>query len=278
MSTRSRTGSTAPAPLRPVITKKRDNRSSSQNKASTSSRAVAAPKMLPDVTVLCDDGQPRRLLSLLTDDTPGMILFTYPKANTSGCTTQACGLSSYATDAASAGYITLGASYDSVKSQASWKAKHTLVPHLVCDTLDVGLLKKLGAHKAPKSVKRSVFIIRRGGLSSQGNDPIIVESRINISPKDSIEFVQQFVRENPSKKPAKSEEKKEAPNVDEPAVGKPEMKNDTPTKEAPGANSEVPISKDDAKASPKPSEKEDEKMVDQSTAAAEPPKSEGDKQ
>lgn len=208
MSTRSKTGGNAGARVtaqspsktptktaRPVISKKRTVRGAPSRGAPSSSQSSG--NLLPDVSLLCDDGQTRPLYSLITDDTPGLVLFTYPRANTGGCTAQASGLSAFVDEAATLGYSIVGASYDSVKSQASWKAKLDLKCRLLCDTLDTGLLKKINAHKAPKSVKRSVFIIRKGGLDSKGDDPSIVESRIVISPKDCISFVQQYVRDHP---------------------------------------------------------------------------------
>lgn len=280
MSTRSKTGATAPAPVRPTITKKRDNNTAATKR---SVAAAAGAKVLPDVTLLCDDGQPRRILSLLTDETPGMILFTYPRANTPGCTTQACGLSSFAADAAAAGYVVVGASYDSVKSQASWKAKHSMAARLVCDTLDVGLLKKLGVHKAPKSVKRSVFIIRRGGLNAEGTDPLIVESRITISPKDSIEFVEKYVKDHPCAPGAKVEQAKPAALMVEEkpseTPAEPEPKVDTPVKK------DLPMKDDVKEASapapalaPTPVPATDEKIQDKPAGVSEVPKAEGDKQ
>lgn len=195
VSTRRSTANSKQAPPpqapRPAIEKKRTPRTSS---ARASSTKTAPSKNLPDLTVLCDDGHTRPLFSFFTTDAPGMVLFTYPRANTGGCTAQASGLSAFADEAGTLGYSVVGASYDSIKSQASWKAKLSLKCRLLCDTLDTGLLKHIGAHKAPKSVKRSVFIVRK---DASRDDPVIVESRIVISPKDSISFVQKYVRDHP---------------------------------------------------------------------------------
>lgn len=203
MSTRSRTGARpaappAPTPARATIAKKRGSRpASSQPAPSAAQDPSTLAKTLPDISLLSDDGHQCRLHSFFTQTSPGLILFTYPRANTSGCTAQASGLSALVDQAASAGYNIVGASYDAVKSQAAWKAKLSLKCTLLCDTLDIGLLKKIGAHKAPKSVKRSVFIVRKGFSSDNPEDPVIVESRIVISPKDCITFVEEYIRNNP---------------------------------------------------------------------------------
>lgn len=167
---------------------------------------AAPPRLLPDVTLARDDGSRVAVRTLLSDATPGLLLFTYPRANTGGCTAQATGLSALAADFAAAGYALAGASYDSPKSQAGWKAKHDLQCTLLCDTLDAGLLKALRAHKAPKGVKRSLFVVRRGGeAGADGDDPVIVQAHVTVSPKDSIALAKQYVADHPCKGPAAAE-------------------------------------------------------------------------
>lgn len=122
----------------------------------------------------------------------GLVVFTYPKANTGGCTTQACGFRDVGAELASFGYTVFGASYDSVKSQSSWKAKHSLSFPLLCDKLDVGLVKALGCHKAPKSVARAVFVVR----NNDEGVPCVVLSQIGVKPKDSVEMAMTYAREN----------------------------------------------------------------------------------
>lgn len=215
MSTRSKTATAsgaAASPARPTITKKRNSRQSAQSSSDTPAASSSGPSVLPDVALLCDDGESRSLHSFF-DDKPGLVIFTYPRANTPGCTTQASGLSDFVDEAAKKGYAIVGASYDSVKSQASWKAKLSLKCRLLCDTLEIGFLKKMGAHKAPKSVKRSVFIIARGdGDSKSPGPPTVLESRIVISPKDSIAFVKEYVQGHPQNQAAT-----DAPEPSDPA-------------------------------------------------------------
>lgn len=146
-------------------------------------------QFLPEVSLLSDEGKHVSTETLVTSDAPGLILFTYPRANTGGCTTQATGLSALAGEAKSKGFTVVGCSYDSVKSQATWKAKKSLNMMLLCDTLEVGFLKGIGAHKAPKSVARSLFIVRRGA-----NGRAVIEvSMIGVSPKACVAFVSEFL-------------------------------------------------------------------------------------
>lgn len=218
VSTRSKKTASTPSTAHPVITKKRNPRPARVEK---DDKSVSLPTshVFPDLSLMSDSGQLCALHSLFTDDFPGLVLFTYPRANTPGCTTQAVGLSAFSKEANSLGYRIVGASYDSVKSQASWKAKLSLKCTLLCDTLDIGLLKKLRAHKETKSVKRSVFIIRKNDSDGK-HDPVIVESKIVISPKDSISFVQSYVRENPCNKkvdaPSSDQAEQSAPQGDAP--------------------------------------------------------------
>lgn len=108
------------------------------------------------------------------------------------------------------GYSVFGMSYDKPKGQAGWKAKHTLGYSLLCDTLDAGVIKMLGAHKAPKGIKRSVFVVRKDAATGK---PTVVFSKVGVSPKDSVPLVKEYVDKNPAlgaeKEEAKPKENKE---------------------------------------------------------------------
>ena len=51
----------------------------------------------------------------------GVIIFFYPRANTGGCTAQACGLAEAYPKITEAGFELFGMSADKPKSQANWK-------------------------------------------------------------------------------------------------------------------------------------------------------------
>lgn len=218
ISTRSKTGSTRlaaapaiskPAPSRDPKGKKASRAASTTNKKDASA-ASSAVKFPDDITLFNDEGARVSTSALLTDDLTGFVLFTYPKANTPGCSTQACALRDAAPELNKSGYAVYGLSYDKPKSQASWRTKHNLSFSLLCDTMNIGVIKKLGAHKAPKGIKRSVFVVKRGDDSK----PTIVWSKIGISPKDTVPFVMEYVNKNPSKSdPANEMEKNEEPKA-----------------------------------------------------------------
>jgi thioredoxin-dependent peroxiredoxin len=62
-----------------------------------------------------------------------LVLYFYPKADTSGCTTEAKDFTRLHKDFAKAGVAVAGVSADSVKKQDAFKAKHGLTTPLLCD-------------------------------------------------------------------------------------------------------------------------------------------------
>ena len=96
-----------------------------------------------------------------------VLLFFYPKANTGGCTTQACGLRDVAGEIGDT--VILGISPDLPKAQAAWDAKHDFGFPLLCDrdhaTADSygtwGPKKLYG--KEYEGIIRSAFLIGANG-------------------------------------------------------------------------------------------------------------------
>src|SRR5437763_16787530 len=66
----------------------------------------------PDFELPDQDGNPVRLSGLKGQT---VVLYFYPKADTPGCTTQACGVRDHRSDYESAGAVVLGVSPDPVK-------------------------------------------------------------------------------------------------------------------------------------------------------------------
>ena len=77
----------------------------------------------PDFTLPNQDGEPVSLASLRGRK---VVLYFYPKADTPGCTTQACGVRDHSADYAQADAVVLGVSPDPVKKIAKFDAKHGL--------------------------------------------------------------------------------------------------------------------------------------------------------
>ena len=63
-----------------------------------------------------------------------IVLYFYPKDNTSGCTAEACSLRDGYDELRAAGYEVIGVSKDSAKSHQGFIAKHSLPFPLIADT------------------------------------------------------------------------------------------------------------------------------------------------
>ena len=73
-----------------------------------------------------------------------MVLYTYPKANTSGCTAEACSLQQHKAELEAAGYAIIGVSKDRAELQKKFADNYSLQFPLIADT-DTTLLQSLGA-------------------------------------------------------------------------------------------------------------------------------------
>ena len=85
----------------------------------------------PDFTLLTDAGEPLTLSSLRGRP---VVLYFYPKDDTSGCTTQACDLRDQFPRFSGADATVLGVSPDDVRSHAKFRAKYDLPFTLLADT------------------------------------------------------------------------------------------------------------------------------------------------
>ena len=102
--------------------------------------ALTIGDLVPDLLGLDQDRQEVRLSQY-----PGkrIILYFYPKDNTSGCTAQACSLRDGYSELREAGYEIIGVSRDSAKSHQGFREKHSLPFRLIADT-DVQLNELFG--------------------------------------------------------------------------------------------------------------------------------------
>ncbi|MDA9107162.1 thioredoxin-dependent thiol peroxidase [Flavobacteriaceae bacterium] len=93
------------------------------------------------------------------------ILFFYPRANTPGCTAQACNLSENYSKLTDAGYTIFGISADKIKQQSSFSTKFGFPYPLLADTEKV-LINGFGVWGSKKfqgkeylGIMRTTFII-----------------------------------------------------------------------------------------------------------------------
>ena len=104
----------------------------------------------------------------LSDYDGALVLYFYPKDDTSGCTKQAVAFSERLSDFEAAGAKVLGVSKDPVAKHAKFRAKHELTVPLASDE-EAGTLEAYGVWKEKSmygktymGIERSTFLIKDG--------------------------------------------------------------------------------------------------------------------
>ncbi len=102
-----------------------------------------------------------------------LVLYFYPKDNTSGCTSEACSLRDRFEELQGAGYEVVGVSKDSASSHQKFKEKHALPFPLIAD-VDKTLMEAMGAWgektmygKKTMGTIRTTFVIDENGIIEQ---------------------------------------------------------------------------------------------------------------
>ena len=120
----------------------------------------------PDFTLPDQDGRPVKL----SDFRGGpVVVYFYPKADTSGCTTQACGVRDHRADYAHAGATVLGISPDPVTKIKKFDEKHDFGfplladgDHAVAETYGVWVQKSMYG-RTYMGNERTTFIVDPDG-------------------------------------------------------------------------------------------------------------------
>ena len=140
---------------------------------------IGAPA--PTFTLLDDAGNTVDLAALRGQT---VVLYFYPKDDTPGCTTQACGFRDRYAEVTDANAVVFGISPDSVASHAKFKKKFSLpfplladTDHAVCEAYGVWNEKSMYGKKY-MGVTRSHVVI--------GPDGTLVDVQIKVSPEDSV--------------------------------------------------------------------------------------------
>ncbi len=127
---------------------------------------IAAGTLAPDFTLPTDSGDTLTLSSLRGQ---WVVLFAYPKDDTSGCTVEACEFRDALPRFDAAKAVILGISPDPVKSHAKFKAKYELPYTLLADVdktaleaYDVWKEKSMYGKKY-MGVERTTFVIDPDG-------------------------------------------------------------------------------------------------------------------
>lgn len=114
-----------------------------------------------------------------------IVLYTYPKANTSGCTAEACSLQSRKAELAAAGYEIVGVSKDKQEAQAKFAQAQGLEFPLIADT-STELLQVLGAwgekvacgHRTIGTL-RTTFLVNEEGIIEKIFTPKEIKTKIH---------------------------------------------------------------------------------------------------
>ena len=120
----------------------------------------------PDINAFDENGNP---VSLIDYSGNKVILFFYPKANTPGCTAEACDLRDHYSVLTEKGFKIIGVSADSEKSQQNFSRKYSFPYPLIPDTekkviRDYGVWGKKKLYgKEYEGIHRTTFVISESG-------------------------------------------------------------------------------------------------------------------
>lgn len=122
-----------------------------------------------------------------------VILYFYPKDNTSGCTKQACGFSERVPYLSEAGVRVLGVSKDSVESHKRFEQKYGLKFPLLSDP-ERKVIEAYGVWQEKKSAgKVSMGVVRTTYLIDENG--VIIRAETHVKAADNPEDMLQAVRE-----------------------------------------------------------------------------------
>jgi thioredoxin-dependent peroxiredoxin len=126
------------------------------------SMGISTGDTAPDFTLPTQDGSPVRLKDLLSKG--AVVLYFYPKDDTTGCTAEACSFRDAYEDFKEAGAEVVGISSDSAGAHQAFADKHRLPFVLVSD--EGGKVRKL--YGVPRTLGlipgRVTYVIDAGGV------------------------------------------------------------------------------------------------------------------
>lgn len=130
---------------------------------------------MPDFSAADQNGNIVKSADLIGKKT---VLYFYPKANTPGCTAEACSLRDNYERFLALGYNVIGISKDSVKAQKNFSDKYSLPFPLLANT-DALIIKAFGAWgekklygKTYEGILRKTFIFNENGILEEIIDKV----------------------------------------------------------------------------------------------------------
>lgn len=137
---------------------------------------------IPDVLGIDQDGR-----EIKSSDYRGrkLILYSYPKANTSGCTAEACSLQTHKAELAAAGYDIIGVSKDKQALQKKFADAQRLDFPLIADT-ETTLLQQLGCWgekvacgRRTIGTLRTTYLVNEEGIIEKIFTPKEIKTKIH---------------------------------------------------------------------------------------------------
>ena len=121
-----------------------------------------------------------------------VILYFYPKDDTPGCTTQACGFRDAYPQIEEKNAVVIGISPDGEKSHRKFKTKHNL-PFILLSDEDHRVAEEYGAWGEKSMYGRKYMGILRSHfvVDEQGK---LVDAQVKVSPADSVERAMSVIR------------------------------------------------------------------------------------
>ena len=122
-----------------------------------------------------------------------VVLFFYPRADTPGCTIEACGFRDTFKKIQAAGAVVLGISRDTPAAQAKFRAKYGL-PYTLLADVDERVCKQFGVLKEKNMYGKKVWGIARTTFLI-GPDRKLMHIFENVKPEGHAEEVLSLIKE-----------------------------------------------------------------------------------
>lgn len=178
---------TTKATTKKATARKSTNKPATQSAAMPSAGLIAVGAKAPDFTLPDASG---KLVTLSAFKSKPVVIYFYPKDDTSGCTQEACDFRDNLAQFRKLGCTVLGISPDSVKSHAKFAAKHALTVTLLADEPDAagnppvcrafGVWQEKSMYgRAYMGVVRTTFVIARDGTVAHRFDKVSVTGHVD---------------------------------------------------------------------------------------------------
>lgn len=140
------------------------------------------PTNLPEIQT--HSGETTTLDALISASEKGIVIFAYPRAATSGCTTQACSFRDNYSSFKNNGYDVYGLSGDTPAANEKFSTKYTLGDIKLLSDPKYELHTQLGIKRAPKGTIRSVIVI------GKKDDAAVILRKTPANPAQSVPIAQ----------------------------------------------------------------------------------------